>query len=652
MSYTFSSNAHVFPAYLPASVGSVEPDLGGLYFDYTMYGRPNTDSKYCTTQPALSGFHASFIGSSRTVNTNIDDYPSICQTTSVPGSSESRRLSLPVVLQISIDSLCQSCADRLLTRFPTIFSEQAYSNVDVVRPSSLSEDVYAPVSPADFEECISKEDCRFETQSTPRARTPLFLSPDSSISTRSLHDSILIDSTPTSLRSSHNDAVSSNESVPMKRSSMETSSPQRGDAKRPRVETASPVFDGIHAPLNPPSANAFASKDLTGRPHSVVLSSSLDSLREYVSCSSDEEDSAEGGNYQNQQHHQTIEHSSARDSLCVSPTFQQTFDYGTCSSSVAGGGLPVLNDKLTSHFSPLTQCSFSSHSSALTIQLAAPATLNTPDSVEGFFCDQVETTPSAARLTLGSIYPSGCDSDSDPEPHGSDELGSCSESSGSHRNSGDISSPEVLNTSSSPTMFSRSLKRILSDSRSESDESQSSRAQFSSLQKSTARTAVTRMRARVKQSSASTSYSSSHARVAWPRLEMKEPVTTSALLGMMIEALAAGRPAAQTVANLYAHVAETYPSLPSERSVEEWIGIFRRLLQHGADTYGMFGKIERDSVAMALPCSPDREPTDTEPLWYYIPAKDIDRERGEVMRLVMQDQRIVSRRYRDYRLRL
>ncbi|PFH47266.1 hypothetical protein AMATHDRAFT_68074 [Amanita thiersii Skay4041] len=114
--------------------------------------------------------------------------------------------------------------------------------------------------------------------------------------------------------------------------------------------------------------------------------------------------------------------------------------------------------------------------------------------------------------------------------------------------------------------------------------------------------------------------------------------------GMLIESMALSRASSLPVSSLYKAVTKTRPALVAQRCEQEWMKVFRRVLESGVAGCGsgVFGKVEssgKDDCDRPL-----------EPQWFYVPELDEDQERATLIRSMMPrpGKRSETKKYKQY----
>lgn len=80
---------------------------------------------------------------------------------------------------------------------------------------------------------------------------------------------------------------------------------------------------------------------------------------------------------------------------------------------------------------------------------------------------------------------------------------------------------------------------------------------------------------------------------------------TREIVGMLIETMATSRASSLAVSSLYKSVMQSRPSLKTQRSEKEWIGVLKRVLNifSGGGMGGVFGKVESSGKVRRIPLS-------------------------------------------------
>ncbi|KAF7427950.1 hypothetical protein PC9H_007167 [Pleurotus ostreatus] len=133
-----------------------------------------------------------------------------------------------------------------------------------------------------------------------------------------------------------------------------------------------------------------------------------------------------------------------------------------------------------------------------------------------------------------------------------------------------------------------------------------------------------------------------------PSDQPPEPIDTThdaEICGLIIESLALSRASAQAISTLYGAIMRARPTLQAQRSEDEWMDVFQRVLSGGDEAEGgsgIFGKVESSGKDDA-----DRP---LEAKWFYVPEKDEDQERATVIRSMMPrpGKRSVTKKYKQY----
>ncbi|KIM45580.1 hypothetical protein M413DRAFT_24753 [Hebeloma cylindrosporum] len=116
------------------------------------------------------------------------------------------------------------------------------------------------------------------------------------------------------------------------------------------------------------------------------------------------------------------------------------------------------------------------------------------------------------------------------------------------------------------------------------------------------------------------------------------------ICGLLIETMAMSRASSLPVSSLFKLVMQDQPSLKTQRSEREWMGIFDRVLHSGevGRGSGVFGKVEssgKDSANRPL-----------EAQWFYVPELDEDQERAALIKAMMPRpaKRSETKKYKQY----
>ncbi|KIY51246.1 hypothetical protein FISHEDRAFT_70889 [Fistulina hepatica ATCC 64428] len=127
--------------------------------------------------------------------------------------------------------------------------------------------------------------------------------------------------------------------------------------------------------------------------------------------------------------------------------------------------------------------------------------------------------------------------------------------------------------------------------------------------------------------------------------------------GRVIQALATGRPSAQTVVDVYRNMIAVDPHLSGLRDADEWQEVIEFVLEEGARSSGVFGKVESSfggESAVSRRQAKSRvdagagKRSKGSATWFYVPDNDSDKERAEILRLVMPEKRRETRKYKQY----
>lgn len=119
---------------------------------------------------------------------------------------------------------------------------------------------------------------------------------------------------------------------------------------------------------------------------------------------------------------------------------------------------------------------------------------------------------------------------------------------------------------------------------------------------------------------------------------------TREIVGMLIETMATSRASSLAVSSLYKSVMQSRPSLKTQRSEKEWMGVFKRVLNifSGGGRGGVFGKVESSGK--------DDSGRSLEAQWFYVPEMDEDQERATLIRSMMPRpaKRSETKKYKQY----
>ncbi|KAJ7254079.1 hypothetical protein B0H12DRAFT_1050868 [Mycena haematopus] len=146
-------------------------------------------------------------------------------------------------------------------------------------------------------------------------------------------------------------------------------------------------------------------------------------------------------------------------------------------------------------------------------------------------------------------------------------------------------------------------------------------------------------RPRVQSPSASSSRSSSVSP------EELTPELDPELCGMLIECMATSRASSLPMSTLYRTVMQSYPSLKSRGTEDECLELVERVLEGGTVAgrgSGVFGKVQRSGK--------DELDPPLESQWFYVPERDPDQERAQLIRSMMPRpaKRTETKKYKQY----
>ncbi|KAJ7925818.1 hypothetical protein B0H13DRAFT_1973476 [Mycena leptocephala] len=142
--------------------------------------------------------------------------------------------------------------------------------------------------------------------------------------------------------------------------------------------------------------------------------------------------------------------------------------------------------------------------------------------------------------------------------------------------------------------------------------------------------------------SASSSRSSS---VSLEEATLPSPELDPELCGMLIECMATSRASSLPMSTLYRTVMQSYPSLKSRGTEHECLEIMERVLEGGTVAgggSGVFGKVQRNGK--------DESDPPLEAQWFYVPERDQDQERAQLIRSMMPRpaKRTETKKYKQY----
>ncbi|KAJ6575148.1 hypothetical protein B0H19DRAFT_1127392 [Mycena capillaripes] len=117
------------------------------------------------------------------------------------------------------------------------------------------------------------------------------------------------------------------------------------------------------------------------------------------------------------------------------------------------------------------------------------------------------------------------------------------------------------------------------------------------------------------------------------------------LCGMLIECMATSRASSLPMSTLYKTVMQSYPSLKSRGTEHECLEIMKHVLENGTAAgggSGVFGKVQRNG-------KDDSDPP-LEAHWFYVPDRDQDQERAQLIRSMMPRpaKRTETKKYKQY----
>ncbi|KAJ7110187.1 hypothetical protein C8R44DRAFT_801594 [Mycena epipterygia] len=117
------------------------------------------------------------------------------------------------------------------------------------------------------------------------------------------------------------------------------------------------------------------------------------------------------------------------------------------------------------------------------------------------------------------------------------------------------------------------------------------------------------------------------------------------LCGMLIECMATSRASSLPMSTLYKTVMQSYPSVKSRGTERECLEIMERVLESGTMAgggSGVFGKVQNNA-------NDDADPP-LEAQWFYVPERDQDQDRAQLIRSMMPRpaKRSETKKYKQY----
>ncbi|KAK7064204.1 hypothetical protein R3P38DRAFT_2823037 [Favolaschia claudopus] len=143
--------------------------------------------------------------------------------------------------------------------------------------------------------------------------------------------------------------------------------------------------------------------------------------------------------------------------------------------------------------------------------------------------------------------------------------------------------------------------------------------------------------------STSSSHPSSFSPVEPPRKPLHD--LDPELCGMLIESLATSRASSMAMSTLYKTVMQSYPSLKSRGTEAECLHLVEQVLEGGTMAgggSGVFGKVQRNGK--------DESDPPLEAQWFYVPERDHDQERAQLISSMMPRpaKRSETKKYKQY----
>jgi hypothetical protein len=114
--------------------------------------------------------------------------------------------------------------------------------------------------------------------------------------------------------------------------------------------------------------------------------------------------------------------------------------------------------------------------------------------------------------------------------------------------------------------------------------------------------------------------------------------------GLVIETMATSRASSLPTSSIFKLVMNSQPYLKTQRSEQDWLRIFERVLRDGSADRGsgVFGKVESSGK--------DASDRSLEAQWFYVPERDQDQERAALIRSMMPrpGKRTETMKYKQY----
>ncbi|EIN11476.1 hypothetical protein PUNSTDRAFT_98590 [Punctularia strigosozonata HHB-11173 SS5] len=112
--------------------------------------------------------------------------------------------------------------------------------------------------------------------------------------------------------------------------------------------------------------------------------------------------------------------------------------------------------------------------------------------------------------------------------------------------------------------------------------------------------------------------------------------------GMLIEAFATSRASALSAAVLYKIVMSTRPALSSQKSKKEWLEYLTLVMEDGARTCGVFGRVDSSNT--------DDSDRILDARWFYCPENDEDQDRAALIKSMnpRAEKRSETKKYKQY----
>ncbi|KZT29085.1 hypothetical protein NEOLEDRAFT_1020320, partial [Neolentinus lepideus HHB14362 ss-1] len=116
----------------------------------------------------------------------------------------------------------------------------------------------------------------------------------------------------------------------------------------------------------------------------------------------------------------------------------------------------------------------------------------------------------------------------------------------------------------------------------------------------------------------------------------------SEMEGLLIETFAMSRASSMPPFSLYKAAMQSRPALRVQLSKDEWIAKIETVLANARERCGVFERVESSGK--------DNSDRPLEAQWFYVPERDEDQERAELIRSMMPrlEKRKETRKYKQY----